>query len=325
MKVLVTGGAGFIGSHIVDKLRDRGIQVRVFDMVMPTFRSDIEFYKGSLLDLESLRMSLEGIDAVFHLAAIADVKDVYQEPHYAESINTRGTVNLLEAVRRSAGHVKRVIYGSTTWVYSECPEAEIDETTPVRPPTHLYTATKIASEFYCQSYSRLYNIPVTILRYGIPYGPRARSGAVLPIFVGKALRGKSLTIAGDGSQFRQFVYVEDLAEGNVLALKPVAANRIYNLDGREKITIAQIAEAVRCAIGDVSIEYVAGRPSDFGGKVVSSRRAADELGWEPRVGFDEGVRRYVQWYRSKVEAAEAEWAGIDETLRLRDAAVAGGW
>jgi len=277
MRVLVTGGSGFIGSHVVDKLREKGIQVRVFDMVIPTFRSDIEFYHGSLLDLEAVRMALNGIDVVYHLAAIADVKDVYNEPYYAESINVRGTINMLEAIRQSSG-VKRLIYGSTTWVYGTATEAVVDEQTPLRAPAHLYTATKITSEYYCQCYRAMYNIPVTILRYGIPYGPRARDGAVVPIFVGKVLRREPLTIAGDGSQFRKFVYVEDLAEGNVLALKPIAANKIYNLDGTEKVTIRQIAEAVQRLIGHATIEQVPARPGDFSGKEVSSELARRELG-----------------------------------------------
>lgn len=314
MKVLVTGGSGFIGSHVVDKLRDRGIEVRVFDMVMPTFRKDIEFYQGSLLDLEALRMALNSIDAVYHLAAIADVKQVYEEPYYAESINVRGTINLLEAVRRSTG-TKRVIYGSTTWVYSEATEQYVDEHTPIRPPAHFYTATKVASEYYCQSYSKLYNIPVTILRYGIPYGPRSRSGAVVPIFVSKALKGEPLTIAGDGLQFRKFVYVEDLAEGNVLALKTAAANKIYNLDGSEKVTIKQIAETIQKVIGNVKIEYVPARPGDFAGKEVSSQLAKTELGWEPKIAFEEGVRRYVDWYKAKVVQADAAWERVDQALK----------
>jgi UDP-glucose 4-epimerase len=314
MKVLVTGGSGFIGSYVVDKLRDRGVEVRVFDMVMPTFRKDVEFYHGSLLDLEAIRMALNGIDAVYHLAAVADVKDVYNEPYYAESINVRGTINLLEAVRRSSG-VKRVIYGSTTWVYSEVTEQYVDEQTPLRAPTHLYTATKIASEYYCQSYSKLYNISVTVLRYGIPYGPRARDGAVVPLFVGKAMRGEPLTIAGDGTQFRKFVYVEDLAEGNVLALKSIAKNKIYNLDGSEKVTIKQIAETVQKVIGNVKIEYVPARPGDFSGKEVSSQLAKTELGWEPKVSFEVGVRRYVEWYKARVAKAEAEWERVDDILK----------
>src|SRR2546423_967767 len=112
MRVMVTGGTGFIGSHVVDGLRKRGVTVRVFDMVLPTFRKDIEFFQGSLLDLEALRMAMMGVDAVYHLAAVADVKDVFEEPHYSESINVRGTINVLEAARKAK--LKRLIYGSTT-------------------------------------------------------------------------------------------------------------------------------------------------------------------------------------------------------------------
>src|SRR3989338_4831066 len=144
-----------------------------------------------------------------------------------------GTINVLESARKAS--IKRIVYGSTTWVYSESIQNNVDETTPLHAPSHFYTATKLAGEYYCQSYSRLYGLEVTILRYGIPYGPRARDGAVIPIFVKRAFNGEPLTIAGDGSQYRKFVYVEDLAEGNVLALKSIAKNKIYNLDGTEKI------------------------------------------------------------------------------------------
>ncbi len=314
MKALVTGGAGFIGSHVVDKLKDKGIEVRVYDMTMPTYRKDIEYYQGSLLDLEALRMSLDKIDVIFHLAAVADVKEVYEEPYYSESINTRGTINVLEAARRSK--IKRVIYASTTWVYSDCPDESVDETTPLPPPSHLYTATKLASEYYCLAYSRLYGLETTILRYGIPYGPRARPGAVIPIFVSKALRGEPLTIAGEGSQFRQFVYVEDLAEGNVLALRSIAKNKIYNLDGKAKITIKQIAESIQKNVGGVKIlERIPARPGDFPGKEVSSELAKIELGWEPQVSFEEGLRRYIEWYKKEEEERESKWAQIDKILK----------
>lgn len=315
MRVLVTGGSGFIGSHVVDKLREQGIEVRIFDMVIPTLRNDVEFYHGSLLDFEALRMALSRVDVVYHLAAVADVKDVFDDPHYSESINVRGTINVLEAARRSTT-IQRVIYGSTTWVYSESTEQLVDEQTPLRAPSHLYTATKMASEYYCQCYSRLYNLPITILRYGIPYGPRARDGSVIPIFVRKAMMGEPLTLAGDGMQFRKFVYVEDLAEGNVLALQSIAQNKIYNLDGTEKVTIRQIAETIRQIIGDVAIEYIPARPGDFSGKEISSQLARQELGWEPNVSFVEGVKRYIEWYRARQANVEATLADLDLKLRV---------
>lgn len=312
MKVLVTGGSGFIASHVVDKLRDKGIEVRVYDGIMPTFRKDIEFYQGSILDITSLAFAMSGIDAVFHLAAVADVKDVYNSPYHSEAINVRGTINVLEAARNTG--VKRIIYGSTTWVYSEATSNNVDETTALHAPTHLYTATKLTGEYYCQSYSKLYGVEVTIMRYGIPYGPRARDGAVVPIFVRKALNAEPLTIAGDGSQFRKFIYVEDLAEGNVLGLKAVAKNKIYNLDGRDKITIKQIAETIKKVLGDVKIEYTPARPGDFSGKEVSSELAEKELGWTPKVNFEEGVRRYIKWYKEREAKRKSDFEKVDSVV-----------
>jgi UDP-glucose 4-epimerase len=314
MKVLVTGGSGFIGSHVVDKLRDKGVSVRVFDMVLPDYRDDIEFYKGSLLDLDEMRMAITGVDAVFHLGAIADVKDVIQEPHYSEAINVRGVMNVLEAARLN-GNIKRIIYGSTTWVYSEANVQDVDENTPLHSPTHLYTATKLTGEYYCRTYGVLYSLDTTILRYGIPYGPRARDGAVIPIFVKKALNGEPLTVAGDGSQFRKFIYVEDLAEGNVLALKSIAKNKTYNLDGIEKITIKQIAEAVQNIIGNVKIEYTPARTGDFSGKEISSELAKSELDWEPRIKFEEGLRKYIIWYKEREEKRRSVWESLDDLLK----------
>ena len=314
MRALVTGGSGFIGSHLVDKLMDKGVEVRVFDMVMPDFRRDIEFYQGSLLDFNALRMALNGIDVVFHLGAVADVKDVFQEPLYSEAINVRGTINVLEAVRLN-GAIKRVIYGSTIWVYSDTHEQVVDEDTPLNSPSHLYTATKMAGEYYCKAYNKLYAIDVTILRYGIPYGPRARDGAVIPIFIKKALRCDLLTIAGDGSQFRRFVYVEALAEGKALALKSIAKNKVYNLDGNEKISIKRIAKTIQRILGDLKIEYIPARPNDFSGKEVMSIRAKEELGWIPKTSFEDGLRKYIEWYKEQTQRQEEEWKRLDDTLK----------
>lgn len=315
MQVLVTGGAGFIGSHLVEKLLERGIQVYVYDLPAIRHRSPTNnsvFIPGSILDTDSLRIAMGGMDAVYHLAAIADVKDVYEDPCYSENINVRGTINVLEAARRA--HVPRVIYGSTTWVYSETESEVVNEETPISPPSHLYTATKLTSEYYCKCYDNLYGVASTILRYGIPYGPRARDGAVIPNFVSKALCGEPLTIAGDGSQYRQFVYVEDLAEGNVLALKEIAAHKTYNLDGGEKITIKQIAETIQKIIGQVEIQYTEARPGDFGGREIASSRARAELGWEASVPFEEGVRRYIQWYQERRTQRRDEQARLNFDL-----------
>ena len=152
-------------------------------------------------------------DAVIHLAAVADVAHVHADPVLAEEVNTRGTLNVLEAACRT--EVGRVVYGSTTWVYSDCAEQAVDEETPIPAPRHLYTATKLAGETYCAGYAELFDLECTVLRFGIPYGPRARAAGVVAKFTDLALEGKALTIAGDGSQSRSFIYVEDLADGIV--------------------------------------------------------------------------------------------------------------
>lgn len=298
MKVLVTGGSGFIGSHVVDRLRDDGHQVRVFDMVPYTHRPDVEWYKGSILDFDDVRFALAGIQAIYHLAAVADVNDVFADPLYADAVNVRGTIHVLEAARRS--RINRVILGSTVWAYSESSEGEgqVDENTALNPPNHLYTATKVAAEYYCHAYSKLYGLSTTVLRYGIPYGPRARGAAVIPTFVKKALNHEPISITGDGMQFRKFVFVKDLAEANVLALKPIAENKVYNIEGAEKTSIRRLAELVQKLVGNVEVEFKPGRTGDFSGKEISSQKALKELGWEPTTKIEEGLKQYIEWYRS---------------------------
>jgi UDP-glucose 4-epimerase len=301
MRVMVTGGSGFIGSHVVDKLLDAGHEVRLFDLSPSPYRSpeEVDFRAGCVTDADALLAAAEGCDAIVHLAAVADVNDVISDPAKAQEVNSEGTLRVLEAARQAA--VKRVIYGSTIWAYSDCSERSVDEDTRPEPPSHLYTATKLAGEHYCKSYSELYDVDYTILRFGIPYGPRARDATVLAAFCAKAEAGERLTVAGDGSQSRRFVYVEDLAEGVVSALRPEAANRIYNLAGDEDTTILQIAEAVRDHVADSGIVHTPGRKGDLGSKEVSSERAGRELGWRARTRFAEGFRAYLAWRRARPE------------------------
>jgi UDP-glucose 4-epimerase len=313
VRVLVTGGSGFIGSHVVDKLAARGYEPVIYDLRPSPWHQDpadpVETVLGSITDREALERALHSCDAVAHLAAVADVNDVHASPEDAERINARGTVAVLEACRRAA--VKRIVYASTIWVYSDSAEEEVDEDTLLPPPSHLYTSTKLAGELYCKAYQELYGIDYTILRFGIPYGPRAREAAVIPAFVNKALRGEPLTLAGDGRQSRRFVYVEDLADGVALGLDEIATNRVYNLASDENVTIKQIAETVREELGDVEIVYTPARPGDFGGKIVSSERARRELGWTAATPFSEGVRRYVRWRQEQAaQAAAREQAAV---------------
>jgi UDP-glucose 4-epimerase len=166
---------------------------------------------------------------------------------------------------------------------------------------HTYTASKVAAELYMQSYGKLYGTDFTILRYGIPYGPRGREGTVIFNFVKRALNGEPLVIEGDGSQYRNFIYVEDLAEGNVAALSAIARNKIYNLDGMRPVTIKEVAETVSKLIEGVKIEYRESRPGDFKGRIASNDKAFRELGWKPKIDLEAGIRKYIHWYRESVK------------------------
>ena len=298
MRAAVTGGSGFIGSHVVDALLEAGHDVTVIDRVAP-HRADVEHINASLLDFAEMRSALRGQDAVYHLAAAADVNDVVADPIWAVDLNITGTARVLEAARENG--LQRVILASTVWVYSSAtPNAgdEVDEHAPIAIDAvrHVYTSTKIAAELLCHDYWNMHKLPCTILRYGIPYGPRMRFSLVIPLFVRKALAGETLTLAGDGSQHRKFVYVEDLARAHVLALGDAGRNQTYNLDGREKITIRRIAETVlRLVTSESKLAFGPARPGDYAGKDVNSQKAQRELGWTPEIGFDEGMRRTVPW------------------------------
>jgi UDP-glucose 4-epimerase len=296
VRVLVTGGAGFIGSHVVDRLRAHGHEPRIFDLVRSRYHSagEVEMVRGDLLDEDAVRRALRGCDAAVHLAAVADVNEVVADPVRAVAVNVRGTQTILEAARIAG--IERFVFGSTVWVYDSAPvQSPIDEDAPLASPSHVYTATKRAGEMYCRSYEERFGLSQTILRFGIPYGPRLREAAVVAAFVARARAGKALRIAGDGRQSRQFVYVEELAGGVVAALAPAAVGRIYNLVGEESVSVRQIADTVRELVEDVPIVYEAARPGDLRIGSISGTRAATELGWRAETRFAEGMRRYVEW------------------------------
>lgn len=296
MKVLVTGGSGFIGSHVVDRLAAHGHEPRIFDLVESPYHDpdEVELVVGDLVDQEAVRAALRGCDAVVHLAAVSDVNKVFTDPGLAESVNGGGTRTLLEAARLEG--VSRVVYASTVWVYGDSNgHGPLDEDEPLTLPGHLYTATKLAGEMYCSSYGALYGMDTTIARFGIPYGPRARPATVLAAFVARALADEPITIAGDGTQSRRFIYVEDLAEGVVATLDPAAVGRVYNLVGDESTTVREIADTVARVVSPVPIVHIEGRAGDIKGAEISGARAKRELGWEATTTFAEGVSRYVDW------------------------------
>ncbi|TML42937.1 MAG: NAD-dependent epimerase/dehydratase family protein [Actinobacteria bacterium] len=295
MKVLVTGGAGFIGSHVVDRLQACGHAPRIFDLVQSLHHDPdlVETKLGDLSDTVALAEAMRDCSAVVHLAAVSDVNDVVANPDRAELVNARGTELVLEAARTNG--IRRVVYASTIWVYGGATGVEpLDESTLLTRPPHLYTATKLAGEMYCHSYAELYGLQPTVLRFGIPHGPRARATSVVATFVRRASDGKPLVIMGDGLQTRQFIYVEDLAAGILAGLTPVAAGRTYNLVRDELTSVREIAEIVRDLVRDVPIVYTAERQADLENRVISGTRAWHELDWRPRTSFRQGVRRYVE-------------------------------
>src|SRR6266702_4387193 len=300
MKVAVIGGSGFIGSHVVDTLLDEGHEVTVYDIMRP-HREDVRHVFLDLFDFHKVVIGLAGnYDAIYLLAAMANVNDIYKNPVETAIVNIQGVVNVVEAVRRHGG---RLIISSTVWVYMLAEQEHVNEEIPllVQNVNHTYTASKVAAELYIKSYSNLYGTEFTILRYGIPYGPRGREGTVIFNFVKRALNGESLIIDGDGSQYRNFIFVVDLAKGNVAALQPTAKNQIYNLEGIRPVTIKEVAETISRIIDGVRIEYREARPGDFKGRIAANDKALKQLGWKPTVDLEEGVRKYVEWYRKVVK------------------------
>ncbi|MEM3087063.1 MAG: NAD-dependent epimerase/dehydratase family protein [Halobacteria archaeon] len=302
MKAAVIGGTGFIGSHIVDRLVRDGHDVTIFDTVSPG-RSDVRFATLDIRDTGATCMALAGdYDAYFLLAAMANVNYCFKNPVENYQANVMGVVNVMEAARR-LGTQARVILSSTVWVCGMSSKQEVDEMTEIGPhnATHVYTASKGAAEMVCHSYHKLYGTPMTVLRYGIPYGPRGRAGTVVAEFVRRALAGQPLTMQGDGSQSRKFIYIDDIVEGNILAAtKPVATGKTYILDGMESVTIKQIAELIKAEVGNVEIQFQPARAGDYPPKETRTDLAQRELGWRPRVPFKEGLRRYIQWFKGQL-------------------------
>ena len=300
MRIGVTGGAGFIGSHVVDCLVAAGHDVAVVDMRAP-HRSDVAYFEADILDGSGLSRATRGCDALFHLAGVADVNHAAADPVGTAEANVVGTTKVWEAARNN--DVGRVILASTVWVYSAARgDGPLTEDTPlwIADAGHVYTSSKIAAEMLVHNYLELYGQEFTILRYGIPYGPRMRDALVLPRFVSRAVAGEPITVHGDGSQVRNYVYVEDLAEAHVLALGEPGRNQVFNLEGAEVVSLRRLIETIGHVLGhEIDVEYVPARAGDYRGQIVSAEKAARVLDWQPEVGLEEGVRRYVEWYRDE--------------------------
>lgn len=281
MNILVTGGSGFIGGHLVDRLIQVGHRVRVFDKKKPQ-RVDVESLEGDITSKNDITRGFEDIEVVYHLAAFSNIDLVKDNPLTTVEHNILGTAYLLDECRKRA--ISRFIFASSIYVHDD--------------GGHLYTTSKLASENLCKNYYTLYGLPYTILRYGTAYGPRSRDVDVVSIFVRRAFEGQNLTIRGSGKQKRFFIYIDDLAEASLAALKPAATNRTYNILGPQPVTIKEVAKLVKeMSSARIEVEYELPREDDYSGEVLDAESAWKELGWQPKVDIREGLSRYIDWYK----------------------------
>jgi UDP-glucose 4-epimerase len=312
MQVLVTGGAGFIGSHLVDQIVAEGHSVTVLDdyssgdrakLAEAEQRGRVRVIEGSILDESALDDAMVGVDAVFHLA-VECVRKSLGEPLSNHAINATGTLQTLEAARRH--EVRRFVYCSSSEVYGNSAEGKLSEDATVCAPTTVYGAAKLAGELYALAYWRTYRLPTTVIRPFNTFGPREHDrGAlaeVIPRFVIRVLNGLSPVIFGDGTQGRDFTYVTDTARGLWRAgISDETVGSIINLGWGRLITIREVAATIirQCGRNDVSLEFAAERPGDIRSLIADTEKARKMIEFAPTVDFSEGIERYLKWFRAQ--------------------------
>jgi UDP-glucose 4-epimerase len=305
---LVTGGAGFIGSHLASALVDRGERVRVLDNLCTGNRKNVvalgnkvEFIQGDLENPADVARALEGIEVVFHEAALASVPRSVDAPLDTNASCVTGTVTLLDGARKVG--VRRVIFAGSSAAYG-------DQPTPVKherllpAPLSPYAAAKLAGEFYCQAFTSTYGLETVTLRYFNVFGPRqdpkSQYAAVIPKFITEILAGGRPTIFGDGKQSRDFTYIDNVVQGNLLAADaPAAVGRTINVACGESFNLLELVDGINKALGtNVKPIFEPARIGDVRDSLADISLAREVLKYEPKVGFDEGLRRTVEYYKS---------------------------
>ncbi len=305
MRVLVTGGAGFIGSHIVEHFQGKA-EVRVLDNLRSGFLRNIEpfkveFIEGSILDTEILKRAMEGVDYVFHLAAMISVPESMGKPVECVQINTIGTLNVLEAAAQAG--VKKMTLSTSAAIYGDNPIVPKREDMFPEPKSP-YAETKLSGEYYCGIYTKEGRLNTACLRYFNVFGPRqdpkSQYAAAIPIFISKALRNEPITIFGDGEQTRDFIYVKDIAAANAFFATESPETGVFNVAYGGRITINDLAKKIIAILGSKSeIVYKPVRAGD----VKHSSAAIDKLrkaGFKPTSDFDKGLEATVAFFKAQM-------------------------
>ncbi len=308
---VVTGGAGFIGSNIVARLVSDGEEVRVVDDFstgrpenLPDVLEDVRLLEGSVCDEELLAVAFKDADYILHQAAVPSVQRSVEDPLTTNRVNVEGTLKVLTTARNAG--VKRVVYASSSSVYGDAPELPKHEA--MKPePLSPYAVSKLAGEHYCRVFNDLFDIEVVSLRYFNVFGPRqdpnSQYAAVIPIFVGRLLAGEKPQVFGDGEQSRDFTYVDNVVQANLLAARAEGAGgTVCNVGCGERYTLNELLDRLRGLLGsNIGADYLAERPGDVRHSLADIEEARRNLNYEPSVGFEEGLRRTVEWYRGRSE------------------------
>jgi UDP-glucose 4-epimerase len=319
MKVLITGGAGFIGSNIVMQMLSDGHEVTVLDNLMSGHRSnldpfpDVRFIEGDIRDEAAVAEAIQGCEVVFHLAASVGNKRSIDYPLIDAEINVMGTMKVLEAARRVG--VRKIVASSSAGIFGELKTLPIKEDHPVEPDTP-YGSTKLCMEKLCLSYAKLYDIEAVCLRYFNVYGPNQRFdayGNVIPIFAFKMLRSEPLTIFGDGEQTRDFVNVRDVVQANIKAAMSHGVSGAFNTGSGDRITINHLASLLQKASGiNATINHGPPRSGDVRDSLADISAAQAAFDFSPSVSLEDGLAEYMDW--AKIEVGK-EYAQGKSTCR----------
>jgi len=307
-RYLVTGGAGFIGSHIATALASQGEPTRIFDNLstgkrsnLADFADQIEFVEGDLRDLEAVRAAVRGVEVVFHQGALPSVPRSISDPVGSLESNVNGTLHVLVAAREAG--VRRVVYASSSSVYGDSPTLPKREEMPPR-PLSPYAIQKLTGEQLCLAWTRLYGLEAVALRYFNVFGPRqdpsSEYAAVIPKFLSALLEGRRPTVFGDGEQTRDFTYVDNVVAASLLAATASGASgHALNVGCGEQISLNHLLRTAGELLGvAVRAEYAAARPGDVHDSLADISRARRLLGYSPRIGVREGLMRTLEAMRS---------------------------